>query len=163
MELRTEMRAGDIGEIVRLHGMLYAQEYGWDYHFEAYVAQSLADFAQRHDPQRERIWIVEQNGGLTGCIGIVDAGGGQAQLRWFLLTPSARGHGLGKRLIAEAIAFTQQAGYRSIYLWTVRGLDAAAYLYQTHGFRLTQEQDSAQWGIPVREQRYDLSLADRPT
>ena len=158
MEFRTELRAGDIGEIVRLHGLLYAQEYGWDYHFEAYVARSLADFALKHDPQRERIWIVEQNRLLTGCIGIVDGGEGQAQLRWFLLKRSARGHGAGKRLISSAIAFAQNAGYRSIYLWTVRGLDAAAHLYQTHGFTLTEEHDSAQWGITVREQRYDLSL-----
>ena len=88
----------------------------------------------------------------------MDGGEGQAQLRWFLLKRSARGHGAGKRLISSAIGFAQNAGYRSIYLWTVRGLDAAAHLYQTHGFTLTEEHDSAQWGITVREQRYDLSL-----
>ena len=158
MELRTDLRAGDIGAIVRLHGLLYAQEYGWDYRFEAYVARSLADFALKHDAQRERIWIAEQNEALTGCIGIVDAGDSQAQLRWFLLEPSARGQGLGKRLVAEALAFTREAGYQSVFLWTVRGLDAATHLYQLHGFTLSEEHDSAQWGTTVREQRYDLPL-----
>jgi N-acetylglutamate synthase-like GNAT family acetyltransferase len=158
MDLRTELRPGDIGEIVRLHGMLYAQEYGWDHTFEAYVAESLARFALNYDPQRERFWVAEKDGRISGSIGIVDAGGGAAQLRWFLVVPSARGHGLGQRLIVEALAFTRQAQYRTIYLWTVRGLDAAAYLYKTQGFTLTEEHDSTQWGTTVREQRYDLPL-----
>lgn len=159
MQIRLELRPGDLGEIVRLHGVLYAQEYGWDHRFEAYVAQSLSAFALQHDIGRERIWIVDLDDSVAGSVGIVSAGADVAQLRWFLLTPQTRGQGTGKRLIADAIAFAQQAGYRSIFLWTVRGLDAAAHLYQQHGFRLTEEHEASDWGSTVIEQRYELALS----
>jgi GNAT superfamily N-acetyltransferase len=158
MNFRTQLRAGDIGEIVRLHGVLYAREYGWDHTFEAYVAESLARFAIHHDPRRERIWIVEADSVIVGSIGIVSTSDDLAQLRWFLLSPSARGHGIGRQLIEQAIEFCRVANYHAVFLWTVAGLDAAAHLYRNAGFQLTEEHASHQWGATVNEQRFELKL-----
>lgn len=60
--IRTEIHPGDIGEIIRLHGLLYAKEYGWDHTFEGYVAVSFADFILSADKNRSCLWIIEDKG-----------------------------------------------------------------------------------------------------
>src|SRR5687767_5795171 len=113
--LRTDLRPGDLGAIVALHGVTYAREYGFDATFEAYVAGPLAEFV-RHRTPRDRLWIAEKDGQLAGCIAIVAASEREAQLRWYLVAPAARGHGLGKTLLTEAVAFCEQCGYEKIFL-----------------------------------------------
>src|SRR4051812_23185663 len=94
--LRTSLRPGDLGFVVYLHGAVYAKEYGFDPTFEAYVAGPMSEFVKAASP-RERLWIAERGGRIVGCIAIVEAPGETAQLRWYLVTPEARGAGLGKR------------------------------------------------------------------
>ena len=158
MTLRTELHPGDIGEIVRLHGVLYAREHGFDPTFEAYVAEPLARFAISAPP-RERLWIAERDGAIVGCVAIVAASPQVAQLRWFLVDPSARGLGLGTKLLDEAIAFCRASGYASILLWTVGALASAARLYRAKGFARTEEKPGRRWGVDVVEERYELKLA----
>jgi GNAT superfamily N-acetyltransferase len=155
--LRTEIRPGDLGEIVRLHGVVYAKEHGFGPTFEAYVAEPLARFAILGSP-RERLWIAERDGRIVGCVAIVAASPEVAQLRWFLVDPSARGHGLGTRLLDATIAFSRDRGYRSIVLWTVSALADAARLYRAKGFALTEEKRGRQWGVDVIEQKYEIAL-----
>ena len=101
IEIRHEFKAGDIGRLVELHGLLYNQEYGFDHTFEAYVAEPLARFALTCT-DRERVWLVDLNGVLMGSLAIVKHGDDEAQLRWFLLHPALRGKGLGSDLVNEA-------------------------------------------------------------
>jgi N-acetylglutamate synthase-like GNAT family acetyltransferase len=157
--LRTDLRPGDLGAIVSLHGLLYAREYGFDATFEAYVAGPLAEFVKSPSP-RSRLWLAEDAGQLVGCIAIVEADEATAQLRWFLVAPSARGQGLGKRLLNEAITFCRDAGYRSVYLWTVSALTTAAHLYQAGGFVKVEEVPATRWGVDVVEERYERTSAN---
>lgn len=155
--LRTALVPGDIGSIVRLHGVLYAREQGFDPTFEAYVAGPLARFALAAS-DRERIWIAEREDRLVGCIAIVAGASEQAQLRWFLVDPEARGSGLGTRLLDEAVAFSRACPYRSIFLWTVGALEPAARLYTRAGFRRVDEKSGRMWGVDVVEEKYELTL-----
>src|SRR5215472_7717274 len=127
--LRHDLRPGDLGSVVALHGTLYAREYGFDPTFEAYVAGPLSDFVRAADP-RSRLWLAEQGERIVGCVAVVAASPQVAQLRWFLVDPSARGTGLGKRLLREALAFCESCEYTSVVLWTERSLTAAAHLYR---------------------------------
>lgn len=156
--LRTQLRPGDIDQVVLLHGRLYAREHGYDHTFEAYVAEPLARFACTASP-RERIWLAERDERILGCIAIVAAESAPevAQLRWFLVDPVARGAGLGRRLIEEAIAFARDQGYRSIVLWTVGDLHAAAHLYRSAGFRRVGQRPGHVWGVDVVEEQYELA------
>ena len=165
VRIRSELKPGDIGMVIYLHGTLYAKEQGWDHTFEAYVAGPLGEFARSPD-RRGRLWIVEREsekdgdrgGEVVGSIAIVEASAAEAQLRWYLLHPDLRGGGIGRRLLEGAISFCRGEGYASVFLWTVSTLTAAAKLYREAGFRLTQEQEQQLWGATVIEQRYELRL-----
>ena len=155
--IRTDLRPGDIGYVIYLHGRLYAAEYGWDHIFEAYVAGPLSEFAKSRG-ERERIWIVEKNAIIAGSIAIVEASKDEAQLRWFLIHPDLRGKGIGRHLMGEAMEFCRTSGYARVFLLTEHGLTRAARLYQSFGFQLTDEKTHELWGTAVTEQRYELDL-----
>ena len=86
------------------------------------------------------------------------AGAEGARLRWFIVEPGLQGRGIGRSLLAEALAFCRTAGHRRVHLHTFAGLDAARHLYEAFGFRLAEEQEGSRWGLPVSEQRFELSL-----
>jgi N-acetylglutamate synthase-like GNAT family acetyltransferase len=157
VQVRTNLKPGDVGAIVSLHGILYARDYGFDPTFEAYVAGPLAEFVLSAS-DCERLWIAERDGRVVGCIAIVSASPGSAQLRWFLVAPDARGKGLGKSLLKEAIRFCKAAGYENVVLWTVSALKAAATLYRASGFHKVEEKAGRRWGTDVVEEKYELQL-----
>jgi GNAT superfamily N-acetyltransferase len=135
----------------------YARERGFDPTFEAYVAGPLAEFI-RAGSDRGRLWIAERSGGMVGCVAIVPASSQTAQLRWFLVDPSARRAGLGRRLLDEALAFCRERGYADVILWTESALKVAARLYESVGFRKTEEKPGWVWGVDLVEEKYELRL-----
>jgi ribosomal protein S18 acetylase RimI-like enzyme len=155
---RHHLQPGDVGMITYLHGTLYAEEYGLSPAFEGYVASTLGKFAETGDQLNERLWIAEKNGQIVGSIAIVRHSELVAQLRWFLIHPEARGQGLGRRLIDEAIKFCREQGYQAVFLLTLNNLYAAGHLYQAAGFRKTASQTHFIWGHELTEERYDLTF-----
>ena len=137
---------GDMGWVVHRHGALYSQEYGYDETFEALVAEIAAKFIQQFDPRRERCWIAEKDGEIVGSVFLVKKSKTVAKLRLLLVEPSARGLGIGKRLVDECLRFARQAGYRKIVLWTQSELPAARHIYQEAGFRLVERKTTSQLG-----------------
>src|SRR5215470_2231685 len=105
MHFRTHIKPGDIGYITYLHGTLYGAEYGLDHTFEGYVAAGLGQFAKTYDSAKDYFAVAELNERIVGAIAIVGQPDQTAQLRWFLVHPDARGHGLGRRLLKDAVDF----------------------------------------------------------
>jgi GNAT superfamily N-acetyltransferase len=157
ISIRHDLRPGDVGYITYLHGILYAPEQGWDHTFDAYVAIPLGEFARSRLPG-QCIWIVEDAGKIVGSLAIVKFSERAAQLRWLLLDTRLRGQGIGRKLVEEALDFCRDAGYSSVFLWTVNTLPVAAKLYQSVGFEPTEELTHEMWGSTVTEVKYELLL-----
>lgn len=155
---RHHLRPGDLGAVVQLHGTLYARERGFDVTFEAYVAGPLAQYALHHS-SRERLWLAERGDDLVGCVAVVAAAAAVAQLRWYVVHPAARGAGLGRRLLIEAVAFAREQGYHEVILWTESELTTAARLYRAAGFELVESLPPENlWGVEVVQEKYRLIL-----
>jgi DNA-binding MarR family transcriptional regulator/GNAT superfamily N-acetyltransferase len=152
-------RPGDLGWVVHRQGALYAEEWGYNEEFEALAADIVASFVRHRDPSRERCWIAEKEGEIVGSVFLVRKTSAVAQLRLLLVEPSARGHGIGSRLIDECVRFARQAGYRKITLWTQSELDAARRLYKGAGFRLTAKKPHDSFGRKgLVAETWDLAL-----
>ncbi|MCF2530915.1 GNAT family N-acetyltransferase [Yinghuangia soli] len=160
--IREAIRPGDLGAVAALHGTLYAQEYGMDVTMEAYVAIGLGELALawQHEGDRAagRIWVAELDGRIVGAAAMVrgSEAPGWGQLRWVVLDPAARGHGVGRALFEAAMGEARERGYQGVYLWTIAGLDAAHHLYKSAGFRVTHSEPARKWGVDAVEQRMEL-------
>lgn len=152
-------RPGDLGWVVERHGTLYAREYGFGPRFEGLVARIVADFADEHDDPKQAFWIAELDGERVGGIACTRGPAEDtAKLRLLLLEPSARGHGVGKRLVTECVEFAKAHGYRAMELSTVSILTAARAIYRTAGFELVAETDFDDWGPKLTDETWRLEF-----
>ncbi|MFK0692004.1 GNAT family N-acetyltransferase [Mesorhizobium sp. IMUNJ 23033] len=152
------LQVGDIGWIVRRQGMLYAQDYGWDETYEALVAEILAAFVKSFDPKWERSWIAEREGEVVGSVFVVRKSDEVAKLRLLYVEPSARGLGIGKRLVDECVSFARAKGYKTMTLWTNDILVSARRIYEAVGFKLAEEERHHSFGKDLVGQNWNLEL-----
>ncbi|MGG4166481.1 helix-turn-helix domain-containing GNAT family N-acetyltransferase [Rossellomorea vietnamensis] len=149
---------GDMGWITHRHGVIYAEEYGWDERFEALVAQIVSDFLRNYNPKKERCWIAEMDGEIVGSVFVTQDNEKVARLRLLMVEPKARGLGLGTRLVEECIRFSKRNGYEKLVLWTNSVLEAARHSYKKLGFELVEEEKHHSFGHELVGETWEKSL-----
>ena len=160
--IRTGWQPGLAETIVQAHAEYYAREWGFGAAFEAKVAREIAAFAARYDGARDCVFSAEDDGQFLGSLTIdghdLDSAGNKAHLRWFIVSDAARGQGIGRILMNEAMHFVRAKGFQSTWLTTFAGLDSARKLYEAVGFVLREQFAGQSWGREVIEQRFVADL-----
>jgi GNAT superfamily N-acetyltransferase len=110
------------------------------------------------NPGRSRAWLAKRDQGVIGSVLICELPDNIAQLRLLFADKSVRGSGLGRWLTEDSIQYCREAGFKRVVLWTVDGLARAISIYQSLGFKLTEEKTQSVWGRESRELRFDLDL-----
>jgi len=151
-------QSGDMGWVVHRQGVLYAQEYGYDETFEALAAEIVAKFIQKHSAKRERCWIAEKHGEIVGSVFLVAGSKTVAKLRLLYVEPTARGLGIGGRLVSECVRFARQVGYKKVKLWTQSELDAARHVYKKAGFHVVEKKRHHSFSKDLVAETWELAL-----
>lgn len=153
----TGFKSGVLGKIVELHGLYYSQHNNLGLVFEAKVAEVLAQFLLRFNPERDGFWTAWDGDKFVGTISIdgADYETKGARLRAFIIHPDYHGRGMGHILMDEAIGFCDKVGFKRIYLTTIVGLEAAHHLYVKYGFKLIQQEENMNWGLLLQEQEWE--------
>jgi len=153
------LKVGDLGWITHRQAVLYNQEYGWDWTYEGLVAQILGDFATRFDAAREDAWVADLNGEVVGSVFLMKSNDAHvAKLRLLYVDPSARGLGIGSRLVKKCVERARELGYDKLTLWTNDVLVSARKIYQSVGFTLVEENRHHSFGKDLVGQTWTLDL-----
>ncbi len=157
LRLENAWVPGAVGDVAALHGRYYAASHGFGVSFETRVAAALGEFLARLDERSMFRCVVDNAGRVLGSIAVDGAQSPLAQLRWFIMDDSLRGHGWGTRMMDEAMAHCRR--FEGVYLYTMAGLDAAIHLYERHGFTETARVPDAQWDTGFVNIRMEVRLS----
>lgn len=97
-------------------------------------AHSLAPTIEDFAPPRGSFLLMRLRGKPIGCGGFKPDENGAAYVKRMWVAESARGLGLGRRLLQEIEEKARERGYRMIRLETEKSLAEAQQLYRTSGF-----------------------------
>ena len=156
IDIRRGYQTAILGRVTTMHAEFYSAHYGFGRAFEIKVGAEMAEFLSRIPNASNEVWAAVKNGQIVGSVSVdgEDIGGGIAHLRWFVMDNAARGSGIGRQMLREALQFADDHGFRETHLWTFKSLDAARKLYEREGFRLVHEEAGTQWGSEVLEQKF---------
>jgi len=161
--IRHDLRSGDLGTMINMHGRIYASECGYNMKFEAYVCRTFYDLGMQYDPDADMFWLAEAGDHMVGSIAVIAKEDNIAQLRWFLVEPEYRKHHLGRYLFNKALDYCLEKGYNQIFLYTTLEQKTALSIYEKAGFILDHEEESqSNWGHPIQERKYILDFRRQP-
>lgn len=156
--LLRAFRPGDMGLITARQSILYHEGYGWGRGMEALIGEITAAFLRDFKPQREQCWIADRDGRMLGSVFLVEDDAETARLRLLYVEPEARGMGVGQALVKQCTAFSREAGYRRIVLWTHAVLESARRIYAAEGYRIVETHTHDDFGKPELSESWRLEL-----
>ncbi|GAB1311142.1 hypothetical protein MFIFM68171_01352 [Madurella fahalii] len=143
-------RPGILGRTLEMHLDYYPPITGWGREFEASLAKDIGDLLTRLDRPANQVWSAvlatpserdPQVPPVERIIGVVYVDGecvgeeGVARLRCFIVDDSTRGLGAGGKLLAAAMGFVREMGFRECQLSMIPSATVAKKMYEKVGFK----------------------------
>lgn len=126
-----------IGSAVRLF-RAYAAWLDLDLSFQGFESELQAMPGKYVPPAGELLLAEDEAGQALGVVGLRPMGPvGVCEMKRLYVLPSARGSGLGGRLIEAVTDTARRIGYREMKLDTLPSMTGAIALYEHHGFKRT--------------------------
>ena len=122
--------------MVRALFLEYAETLGVDLCFQGFDRE-VASLPGGYAPPAGALFLATTHTLPVGCVGIRALSGTEAELKRLYVRPEARGTGLGRRLVTEAIHAARRIGYTLLRLDTLPSMLEARALYQRIGFQET--------------------------
>ena len=154
IDIRTQLKPGDLGNAIELHGRIYVDEFGFDPKFEFYVAKAVGELNNQFS-EKHLYWIAEYKAKMVGFLTLMHHSEA-AQLRFFIIDQSCRGLGLGRKMLDLFMHKYQERSYDSCFLWTTDMLFPALHLYENYGFELVEKNHANNFSTPMNELKYVL-------
>ncbi len=152
-------KPSDMDWVIAAHRAIPPSEFGFSKDFSRMVERILRDFVRDYDENREHCWIAEMAGESVGCVFLARRSEEVGQLRLLLVSPKARGFGIGRRLVDECINFARSVGYEKIILQTDSIAVAARRIYEKAGFRLVHSRPHQFFGRQTADEQWELPLS----
>lgn len=153
-------RLGELGWLIHRQGLLYNRQFGWNGEFEALIARIYHEYEAAPASPPKALWVAERNSQVVGSIFVLPSEGrpGAAQLRMLYVEPEARGIGLGRTLVDQAVKFSRENGYDRVRLWTQSILESARKIYTAAGFEKVDEALHHSFGKNLIGEHWELKL-----
>jgi GNAT superfamily N-acetyltransferase len=106
------------------------------------------------------MWIAEQGGAIVGSIFVMPSDDlpGSAQLRMLYVEPAARGQGIGRTLVAQAVDFARARDYERMRLWTHTIQHSARRVYAAAGFRVVETMPEENFGQSLIGEIWEMTF-----
>lgn len=151
-------RAGDISYVAQRSITSAMEEFELAGTFESVTLGNAAHFLERFSPEHDCTWIAERDGSVVGSVFVRRADTRTAELMMLHVESRARGIGIGRRLISEAIAFATRAGYDTMQLELLDVMKTARVLLHGSGFRHVSEASDSRYGRVVQRQVWRMGV-----
>ena len=152
---------GDIGWIISQHGLVYSDEFNFDFNFEIDIALKIVSLCKKRDPFT-RIWIKKVNGENAGSIAISKIGEKIAFINFLMVLNRYRGRGIAQALMECALNHAKINGFERISLETYSCLKSARKIYTGIGFRISDPVKQVnKYGQNFNQEFWELVLQDK--
>ncbi len=110
----------------------------------AYFDEELDHLSDFYAEPGRTYYVLTDGGVVIGGIGMAEFEGFEscAELQKLYLDDSAKGHGLGYRMIAHIEDCARKHGYMRMYLETHTNLQAALHIYEKSGYKTIPRPES---------------------
>jgi DNA-binding MarR family transcriptional regulator/predicted N-acetyltransferase YhbS len=151
-------RVGDLSYIAARNIASCMEEFEFGAEYERDVLRVSSQFLESFDAQRECCWVAEREGAVVGSVLLRRANETESEVTMLFVESQARGAGIGRRLLAEAVRFAERAGYGDVRADLSESMKSARFLMHAAGFRHAGVQSAASRGAAARTQQWRLPL-----